>query len=248
MIPVPSWWPIFILLKPSWILLTSFLFKKYCPPWLGSSTPTVMLRSTERGCKLSCPVPWIAPFKPKLSVIKVRLLTLLPLLPIACRVIVSPVIVTFFSLAKILLPIFMRNSPVPLLSASAVKVTEVLLLRFKETSLSIVILLVASRIISPTKLSSLPLEIVKVWLALLPCSAKIRPSGSPSGVPASSWPLFFASTSTISILAGSNKIVPFSPNGAVTSTSPSKAKLSFPDISTKPPFPPVSPPLLLTSP
>jgi len=47
----------------------------------------------------------------------------------------------------------------------------------------------------------------------------------------------------IVIFVGSSNSVPICPCGALTSTLPVNCKLFLPEISTKPPFPPTSPPL-----
>ena len=72
---------------------------------------------------------------------------------------------------------------------------------------------------------------------------------SPNRISPNADPVFPSKSSALTrILVGSNSTVPLNPAGAVTSTLPSKLRLFFPDISTKPPSPPCSPPLAETWP
>ncbi len=156
----------------------------------------------------------------------------------------APEIETAPPLVWIVSPGCIEKEPTPSLSVSALNAIEpviALRLRTPLLKLSIVILSVASKMIfaSLGKDSSAASDMVKVAPGLSP--ARIWLSVNSPSLGASIPP-------TIMISFGSSNSVPVLPFGAVKSTLPAKNSVSFPDISTNPPFPELLPPLALMLP
>ncbi len=131
------------------------------------------------------------------------------------------------------------NEPLLFLSASALKMIEpVPGKKFKETPLAMVMFLVASKTILPATCSKVvALRVISVpgnWVKSM--LGRLFSASGGSKVLA------------IRIFSGSSKRVPQFPAGVLTLTLPEKVRVSLPETSTNPPFPPVSPPRASTVP